>query len=68
MARFRAGDFSGARREIERQLAQHPDHNGFASLLADLNYAEPRRGEILPATNFVVPEESPEISAPFAQP
>ena len=62
MARFRAGDFTGARRDIQRQLALHPGHNGFASLLADLNYTEANRGEILPATNFDVPEESPAIS------
>ncbi|TWU06643.1 Tetratricopeptide repeat protein [Symmachiella macrocystis] len=68
MARFRASDFTGARRDIERQLALHPGHNGFASLLDDLNYTESRRGEILPATNFEVPEESPAISSPPLSP
>ncbi len=63
-ARYRAGDLAGARRDVEQQLALHPRHGGFATLLADLNAMEKNRGPILPATNLVAPNESPAVSTP----
>ncbi len=52
LARYKSGDFAGARREVEQQLQIQPGHAQFANLLAELNYVESTQSKVLPAQNL----------------
>lgn len=59
LARYKAGDITGARHDLQRLVQAHPNNYRFVKLLDAVNGTQGSQGEILPAQNIVMPEEPP---------